>query len=420
MPIRDARYNKINPANSRIVDVAKQTLREILPVQHRRYNNAFEINGYDCLVYTRLHQGIVCSCMGSQKALGVLLNEQGKMPQGKINEMIEGGMHFKVNRYGERDLERDDLRPFRGDPVKAKTDQQYDGQDGAGTEPPFNKHQGLLDDPFADEIGDSNTEDPSGSKLNQNLDDALADFDANALNVSDVSCGVCFGTGYVGGYAVHGSWRQILSTQWDGIRLDPGGLIEPRKRPHFFHSTWAEFNTILPKGFCYLDSIKVWNNTKLVITAAILIDGNQANYSNVRALCDGKMHTIRVQFVDATDWTHLEIQIGLSTIMPKVDFPNISSSADVTKLNPIEDLQVNLSGIVPQLDVRDLIVDHTLGFVWQVGPCSSWNDKHNNILGWTATVRVVQPNEVLDMLPRRQITVQALTANPVRPLRTQP
>lgn len=410
MPIRDAQANRIVPANNRAVDVAKKALREITPIQQRRYDNAFQVNSYQALVYNRLDAGLPCSCQASGKVLGTLLGEDGKMPEGKINEMVTGGMMFKVKRYGAREPEREDLRVYRGDPAKTRDDTTQDGLDSENQlTPPLNNGKGNFDDPFASEI-DQDT---------QTLDDQLIDFDSLPQDVSDVSCGICFGSGYVGGFSVLGSWRQVLSTQWPELRLNPGATIEVTERPNFFRSLWAEFDTILPCGFTALDSCRVWNNTRPVGTARMLIDGNTATYSILRQMCDGYMHKVRVEFDVSTDWTHLELQVGLINSLAHIDFPNLAQSADVAKLDQTEDLTINTSSSVPTLGSRDVIIEHTFGKAFHVGACNGWNDAAGNQLGWTATVRVLQPNEILNILPRRRwLGNQA--ANPVRRTSDQP
>ena len=414
MPIRSSSNNRVLPSNSRAVDVAKQAIYALTPVQQRKYDNAFQVQGYDSLVYTRLEQGVRCSCMSGQSNLGTLLMEDGKMPVGKIDELLTGGMVFKVNRYGARQPDREDLREPRGQDPKTRQDQAYDGLKNENTiQPPTTIVSSDLTDPFTDEVVDSATEGVDGHLVRNELDELADTFDINNSNSSDNACAICFGSGFVGGFTVLGSWRQALSSEWGPTVLSPGGTIEVGASPFFFRCLWAEFTTILPKGFVALDSLRVWNNAKLVTSGTVLIDGSTADWSTIRTKCDGLPHVVRVQFDVDTDWTHLEIQIGLTTQMSKIDFPKMVNAGDQSKLDATDDVQINASPMIPYLSAKDVIIEHTFGKAFQVGSINPWNDKSRNVLGWDCSCRVIQPNEVLNLLPRRRITGQR-TTNPVR------
>jgi hypothetical protein len=404
-PVRESSNNKFLPANSRAVDVAKQAFSTLTPIQQRRYDNAFQVQGYDTLVYTRLTQGITCSCMSTQKEAASMLGEDGKLPPGRINELLTGGMVFKVQRYGARDKAREDLREPRGMPPKTREDQQYDGLDSEESlDDNMLSDSTDLDDPFASRVVPRTAE---------SIDDLIGNFDSNDINIGDVSCGICFGTGFVGGFTVGGSWRQILTTSWPDIRIAPGGLIEVNRKPFYFECDWAEFLVTLPKGFTAIDAVKVWNNTKLVRTGRILVDSNTANYSIFKILADGRPHLVRVEFDTPTEWTHVELQFGIRDRLERIDFPKMARNADMSKLDQTDDVQINASPMISTLSARDVLIEHTFGKAFEVMNVNPWNDKSRNILGWDCTGRVIQPNEVLNMLPRRRVYGQQ-TTHPVR------
>ena len=81
--------NRVLPANARAVDVAKQAIRDIMPVQQRRYHAAFEVQGFEAVVYHRLQSGIPCSCQAHGKQLASHLEEDGKMPLHERSSPVE-------------------------------------------------------------------------------------------------------------------------------------------------------------------------------------------------------------------------------------------------------------------------------------------------------------------------------------------
>lgn len=418
MPFKSKSNNRVLPANSRVVDVAQRAIRDITPIQQRRYANAFEVDGHESVVYHKVSTGLACSCQAHRKALATILDEDGKMEQGHMNQLLTGGLEFVVNRYGQRGGVREDLRQARGeDPVFPEN------------EPP--QKEGLLpgarrlvdvDYPTLDLDDDVATIMPNdevskigntGTVRAQTIDDMVGDFDVDLLH-SDSSCMVCYGTGYVGGFVVLGGWRACLSTQWVP-RADIDGTVEANQTPHRFVSTRVAFKIVIPKGLVYLDTFRVWNNFDVVDGATITIDNLPYSNQLFAAFCDGLEHTIAVEFEEPTMWSHLEIQVCQTRHPALIEFPKLQEGSDSSKLNGTEDVQILASPLVPRLKRGDVIVDSTTGYTFLVSSTENWNDKNRNMHGWSANARVVQPAEMTASLPRRrklsQRPVNAVRAN---------
>jgi hypothetical protein len=417
VPIKSRTNSRILPANSRAVDVAQKAIRDLTPIQQRRYANAFEVDGHESVIYHKLATGLPCSCQAHRKALATILTEDGKMPQGTMNQLLTGGMEFVVNRYGQRGGTREDLRQERGlDPVfpdneppqkeallpgaRRLVDADYptlDLDDDAATILPAN--------------GDTNIGN-TGPVRAQTLDDMVGDFDVDLLH-SDSSCMVCYGTGYVGGYVMLGGWRACLSTQWVP-RPEIDGLVEANQTPHRFLATKVSFKITLPKGLVYLDTFRVWNNFDPIIGATITLDSLPYSPPLFAALCDGLEHTIAVEFDEPTMWSHVEIQVCQTRHPSLIEFPKLQEGSDTSKINGTEDVQVLASPLVPRLKRGDVIVDSTTGYTFLISSTENWNDKNRNMHGWSANARVVQPAEMVAGLPRRR----KLGQRPVNAART--
>ncbi len=406
MPINNHRSNnRILPANTRTVDVAKQALNDLIPVEQRRYHNAFLVNGFECLVYNGLNQGQTCSCQSHDKSLATLLDEDGKMPFAKQNELLTG-LSFKVNLYGAAPAPRDDMRETLGKAPPLKEGSVNEGPRNANTiQPPFEIKTRDASYPFASVVTDSesdNLEDDFGSNgPNNSLDDRFNDFDSGSHgSLGDTTCGVCFGKGYVGGFSLLGGWRQVMSTQWSAKRVD-NAFIEVNRLPHFFHGTSVTFEVALPRGFRHLDRLSVWNNTVPAEGAIIKIDGQVVTYPLLFSKFDGALHEIEVSFEEATDWTHLEFQVDLGN-EARLEFPRMTKGFDASKLDGSEDIQINMSPVIPYVTIRDVVVESTFGKAFVLTNAQLWNDSQRKTLGWDCQARVVQPNEILNLLPRRR------------------
>lgn len=413
MPITSRTNNRVLPANSRAVDVAKKALRDLAGAQQRRYANAFEIDSHESVIYNRLTQGVPCSCQSHSKALATLLDEEGKMPQGVINEMLTG-MTFRVNRYGQRQGTRDDLRVERGEddtPANENAPQSNPLLPGARrVVPDFDYMSMDLDDDVATELNMEGTA-TNGPVRSRTLDDAVGDFDTD-VDLGDSSCTLCYGTGFVGGYTVQGGWRQSLSSQWLPKPV-VSGLVEANQRPHAFYSTRVDFSIVLPKGFVFLDTFRVWNNEQRVVPTSILIDNLSYTPSLFAALCDGNRHTVSVIHDEMTYWTHLEIQVCQTEHASLIEFPTLTQGADLSRLDSTEDTQISASPLVPMLRVRDVIVESVQGQPFILGSTTVWVDKLKNTHGWDCSARVIQKSELLGLLPRRR-KMPNKTTTPVR------
>ncbi len=418
MPINNHKSNnRILPANTRTVDVARQALSDLIPVEQRRYHNAFLVNGFECVVYNALKQGKACSCQAHDRSLAVLLDEEGKMPFAKQNELLTG-LSFKVNLYGSSPAPRDDMRETLGKAPPLIPSSVNEGPKNPNTiQPPFEVKTRDASYPYGTTITDSNAdnlEDDFGSNgPNNDLDDRFNDFDSGSHgSLGDTACGVCFGKGYVGGFSLLGGWRQVFSTQWEDKRVDDA-FIEVNRLPHFFHGTSVTFTTCLPKGFRHLDRLSVWNNTVPAEGAVVKIDGQLVSYPLLFSKFDGRQHEIEVSFAEPTDWTHLEFQVDLGN-EARLEFPRMTKGFDASKLDGLEDIQINMSPVVPYVTIRDVVVESTFGKAFTLTSVQMWNDSQRKTLGWDCQARVIQPNEILNLLPRRRSIQQNQPTHMVR------
>lgn len=408
MPFRSKTNNRILPANSRSVDVAKQMLERSVPVQQRRYANAFEVNGYETLVYNRLRHGLACSCQNRRGSAATILDESGKLRPGHMDELLTGGLSFKVQPYGTREPMRGDLRAIRGAGPAKHDDQMFDGAEDSDALTDYD-----IDDDF-DSPNTTRTHAADGDvddvldDTGQNPDDESEIFDAEEY-VNDSKCTVCFGTGFVGGFSLLNGLRLVMSTQWDPAKLSVSGTIEANRIPHAFMADRVDFTVTLPKGVVGVDTLRCWNNDRQTFPSSILIDNLPYSVGLLRAFCDGREHTVSILHDKLTYWTHLELQFNLSTQRALFELPRKTDGSNMQLVEAAEDMQLNVSPMVPNLDREDLLIECTLGKAMVVQSVTDWKTAKREILGWDASIRVLQPSEILNLLPRRRTTHQKST-----------
>jgi hypothetical protein len=339
------------------------------------------------------------------------LNEEGKLPEGRINELMTGGLEFTINRYGaERTQPRNAQRAESGRLPLPRDDQFFGNNE--------NENQTLfeiagaardINDPFLDVTQPDGTNGPNQPFT---LDDIADEFDGESLNIGDSKCTCCYGTGFVGGYSLLGGWRKVIAPHLPEV-YEVEGTIEVNTTPNAFNATRVEIDLVLPRGFVVLDAFRFWNNIDRAYPDRVFIDNLPYSVQLLMAFCDGRKHRIRVEYDEPKYWTHLEVQIGLSRNPALIEFPRLMKGSNLSLADLTEGVQINASPVIPHLATLDVFVESTFGKTFLITNSNLWNDKDRNVHGWDCQTRVIQPSEMLSLLPRRRKLNQR-TTNPVR------
>ncbi len=386
MPIRSKSNNRILPANSRAVDVARRGVDEITPAFQTRLTNAFMVQGTQGVVYNRLEQGLKCTCGASRLNLATRMGEDGKMDEGTITEMLLGAPS-KIVPYGTPQP------PTITSPASPVSQHQESGF-LMGDIPDSNYNTEGLTIPLFEE--ESFKDDGPARELD--LDDLVGGFDVSSLGITDVACPVCFGTGYIGGFAPMYGHRRVIPVQQMNINSDVGE-IDPTARPWRAISTRIEFKLMIPAGTVNVDACRLFDNDKIV-PAVIMFDGQPVTNQLIIAKA-GTQVLVSVNFTQPTYFTHLEFQVNLSTESAYIELPKQPQSADLSKLDSTDPFQILLSPNVPRLFKQDVITESQYGRILIVGSVTPWSTLHKHNLGWEAMVRVSQPQELYRLLPNR-------------------
>lgn len=387
MPIVDKTSNKILPANARAADVADKAIKEITPVQQQRSMATFRVQGYQGILYSRLTQGSKCSCQSSQKQINTALNKDGKASSNAISTLITGKDTFEIAPYGASNWD------FNNPTASLQTSPQAPGNQGQsqfdvvhkGTYP-----NGRLTDEA--DFGDNGPVDPTFS-----IEDLVGGFDASHMGLSDVSCAVCFGTGFVSGYSPFYGYRKVLTVTDVGFN----GNVDFSDKPFSATASVFTFYVVLPKQPVGVDVFRVmYRHTP--VNAIFSVDGVPIDSTRkLLSMCDGLMHNVQVTLPGGSLFTHVELQFNLSHESAFFEFPKISQGSDTSLREQFEPFQISLSPNIPNLNSQDVIVDSVLNKTMVVQSVSPWNSRNRAILGWECNVRVIQPSELYRILPYR-------------------
>lgn len=397
MPILD-RKSPLVPANMRASDVAHKMTEHIIPMQQQRLMAAFRVQGIPGILYSRLSSGMKCTCKSKNNEVA-RLSPDGKMPLGAINRALTGNENFGISDYTpEYPIDDPDLGGLQDAVTEGNESFRWSNADD-------NNVVGLNQIETEPTLGDN-------GQFSPDLDSMLAGFDLSTLGFSDISCPICFGSGFVGGYQAFRGFRKILTPSdmttasflmLPKITLSPGT-----------HTC----TVVLPKGVRTLDVFRTLNEKKVTVSKFYIDNEDSTNRGMLRYF-DGKPHALTV--VTAEPLTHLEIQASTSDESMYFEFPKRIKSQDIALLEQTEPFQIIVSPDVPNLQALDVIAESQQGKLLIVQSVNSWNTRNRQMLGFECQVRVAQPQELFQLLPfRRHITGQkaVLPASPIKKFST--
>ena len=422
MPITHSSNNLVLPNNARAVDVAKESVARIAPVQARRYDAAFRVQGYNGILYTRLSHGVACSCCSQADSASqqVRLDEDGKADIGIINSLLTGKEFSSANPLGhvaatthQAKKSMLEIAPIGYQRARIKYPDRSDEEIRA-YEMDSGNTRSYIPSTSSDHWATDDRSESTGTVVSEGVgpngpvsdsEEVSENFLTTAAHgFTDSSCPICFGSGFVGGYSVFRGWRKVLVPNGRDASITPGGSLDMMDSP-WTVDTGCSWTLAFPLGAVDVDSIRVLCDDATVYQAVIRIDGVTitANHQLAR-FCDGYSHTVTVSVPEGVRFSHVELQINQSHESANFEFPRKSKNANMSFLERTDPFQLVFSPLIPLLKTQDIIVESVTGQVLQVKECTSWNDNRVNTLGWEANVRPTQPMEIFSLLPKRSPT----------------
>ena len=426
--------NRVLPSNARAVDVAHSSLARIAPVQARRYDAAFQVNGYNGILYHRMNSGYRCRCTNHSEIAATRLGIDGKADSGLISSLLTGG-EFGVRPYGsitattqaaqEGMLEIQPLN-YKIAGLSSPTPTGRPSLFDMDVSSPVPQIAGTSSDLFStdpDQAGSVTIlESGTGSNGPVIETEEIIEMEESGRHnpggygYTDASCPICFGSGYVGGFNVHMGWRRLFVPYEPQALIPPDATLDLVNQPPSLECEYCEWIDVqLPLGAVSVDSLKVYFDDQIVVGAHVEIDALRiVSDADLLSKCDGKLHVLRVILPEPGKFSHLEFQVNQSTQSANFELPRLTKNANMGLLERTDPFQVVLSPLIPLVKTNDIITETTTGRAFQVKECTSWHDKRARILGWEAQVRPTQPQEIYSLLPRRRPQMSSTSIAHVR------
>lgn len=405
MPILTRFSGRVLPANQRAVDVARQEIQRLIPAHAQRTHNAMAVGGYESIIYLRKTSGIHCACKRKSKEVHSRLDTEGNLSPGLIESLISGDQSGPAA-YGTKYRDRDTY--FDVDQAVEDLVDPFDRL-GKSTPPDLNRMTTDSQDPNSGTLLDDDG-------LEELITGPVLDYGGTGL--TDNSCPICFGTGFVGGYDPLSGYRSVLSYQHPNCIST--GTIDLNAYVPTIVCDSITFEVLLPPAIA-VDAFQAYSGrTKL--TPRILVDSTVIiSPKDLIGFCDGKVHTLELEWDTIVDFTHMELQLQTSESIP-VDFPKVTRQSLQTVIDNYGDMSIQVTPFVPLLRPGDIVSESTLGRNFMVKNVSPHLDIRAHALGWEADIRVIQPQELTWLLPRRNKTTSTeyRTVPPILPNKTSP
>ena len=420
MGIKLRTNNRVLPNNARAADVAKSAVDRIIDVQNRKYQAAFQVQGYSGILYCALTHGTPCGCHSINNGLKApRLDTSGNAKPEDINQMLTGNRDFKIQVYGVKPTKIDPNAPAGSLPSLWEVDEEadplldpffgIDSKRGAAGKP-LDYYSNDKNDPRAATILPDGMG-PNGP-VTQDISDLMSDFDASSFGITDVSCPMCFGTGFLGGFSVYNGWRHVLNYQHEGATFN-GNTVSTEETVPYVNTDYAKFPSVLIPNHCVgVDALRVFAN-RVPVGASVFVDDIQLrNHNELLKYADGRPHDIVLQFGNKVNFTHLELQLNQSDKPALFEFPKTTKGGQQNLLESMQNVNISLSPQIPRVFPKDILIDSTLNKVWQITSVNNWNDRKYRTLGWECDARTVQPAELYTLLPRRR-PIQSMKTTPL-------
>ncbi len=416
MAFRRTAQRNPQPRNQNSVAVARTSLELLAPVVQQQYINALAVNGYDCLFYSVLQHGRRCSCTFAIDAappndgVAPIFDDKGNGSIEFISSML-GNSTFSIDRYGKRKNLPESKTTKDATISYEDSKNRIDVIDNL-------KDTDLVNDrarqilPKTKKLANSNF--PEDVVLIEGAEIEVNDDVGSGQN-SSAACGVCFGTGYIGGFAIHKGFKNDLDASWNAVSMQ-GFTITKVTHPYVFESVdntgFIEWTVTLPKGAFAVEAIRVfnsriplWSGFGLDIKNAEFSTYEQLNYVSLLRFCNGLPATIRLSidnYPDVFTMTHISLQLLMSDIPTYFDYPHLSKTSDTSVLDAVDQIQLNVTPEVPLVKPYDVVYDRVFNKLWRVTSVEDFVDRLQNQHGTSCNARLIQENEALYQLMPRQ------------------
>jgi hypothetical protein len=407
----------LDPANKGVAPIAQARLDNIVSRANARHQEALTVDGITAFIWRRTKRGKFCTCRSMSGS------PQYRDSKSRVMDPSGGSLkqpsptddlRFHDGIAPTPDIGNSEVFVARGNEVYAPP---------GSLEEKINEAVFTPDDDEALFNNSSDEYDPLMEASIDALADGGPDEEARLMKTLEIAlmgsetkrCGICFGTGQVDGYQLHGGRRYVLDyTESYGVLTCNGFSVNRDKSPFTFSGSVTdeplEFLVNLPTYFADVESDPlVMLNT--IRTKYLLVEVFSSgewltfdrDYLLSRKGLNNRGLRIRVR-VDSSlgldgvvEFTHVEFTLIVNAL-PKLHLPDLTIPFDPALIEPIINSNMELGAGVGELKAGTLIYETKHNRLWRVTDASVKRTTKNQIFGMEAQVILVARENYMNLL----------------------
>lgn len=403
-----------HPSNTGISHIANQRIDHLVSAANRKHQEALFTDGTEAWLFTKMRAGAPCTCQTKEVvSSGLSLSVPGS--SGVDNSVTKGGPTEEpsITAFRIRDFPgpggNSALKPLvpPGTTLQEihqrRMAEKTDYTDGAEMIPV--EEENAIDDILSMVDDAMDPDDEARQKQPSTL---------RLYGGEKTPCGICFGSGFVQGYQLHGGQRIVL----DASDTYPTNLVDCETTtttvPASFvieriGTKYVEWEVPLPTYFEDVLAIQVRNNTQPAV--GFYIEGRigggpwvELTPTYLKSL-NGVATTmfIRVRPVTSATgspftFTHVELYYQLTTTL-KVNLPSFAKSIDFEQFDVLQQISgVEFPASIPNLDREAVFVESKYKQAWGVTEVEQKQTARNAVFNNTVTMRLIQQYETKYLL----------------------
>lgn len=407
----------LDPANKGMAPIAQARLDNVISRANARHQEALTVDGITAFIWRRTKRGKFCTCRSvsdSPQYRGVgakVMDPSGgslKKPSPtddiRFNDSVapspdDGNAEFFVVRGNETYAAPGSLEEKVNEAVfTADEDEALFNNSSDEYDPLMEASINALTSGGPDEE----------ARLMRTLEVALMGADTKR-------CGICFGTGQVDGYQLHGGRRYVLDfTESYGVLSLNGFSVDRSKSPIAFSggvtSIPLEFLVNLPTYFADVESdpIVMLNTVRAgYFVVEVFSDGEWVAFDREYLLSRRGLNNrglrIRVRVNDSlgldgvVEFSHVEFTLIVNAL-PKLHLPDLTIPFDPALIEPVVNSNMELGAGVGELKAGTLIYETKHNRLWRVTDASIRRTTKNQMFGMEAQVVLVARENYMNLL----------------------
>jgi hypothetical protein len=228
-------------------------------------------------------------------------------------------------------------------------------------------------------------------------------------------CGICFGTGYVGGYSLFCGKREIFDASGTYDFSLFKFSLDNKQNPAVFRSAtdstaYVQWTYELPTYFIGCTMIHVRDNVKSVANSQVLyqIVGSSAPFAPLTIdfvnSCKGVPTKLLLRVGPAQSklevpwqFTHMEFVLQFDE-WPKMQIAALGETTNFGVFNSLITTSMMLPPNLPQASKEDVIYEFKYNDLWKVTTATDSQTAKLQVMAWNVDTRIIQDFEQLALL----------------------